>query len=93
MNAMGCFEKQQPTKQQQYGHLHPISQITQVKRITHTGHCWERKDELKSDVLLWTSTQGHTSVDLPAKTDIHQFCADTGYILGDLLRAMDDRDG
>ena len=29
----------------------------------------------------------------PAKTDLHQLCADAGYSLEDLLGAMDERDG
>ena len=33
-----------------------------------------------------------TSVDQPAKTYVHQLCADTGYGVGDLLGAMTDRD-
>ena len=27
-------------------------------RTRHAGHCWRSKDELISDVLLWTSTYG-----------------------------------
>ena len=48
--------------------------------------------ELISNVLLWTPTHGHTSVDRLAKTYIHQLYADTGCCLEDLLRAMADRD-
>ena len=36
------------------------------------GHCWWSKDELISNILLWTTTHGHTSVDQPAKTYIRQ---------------------
>ena len=28
----------------------------QVRRTRHAGHCWRSKDELISDVLLWTPT-------------------------------------
>ena len=51
------------------------------------GHCWRSEDRLISGVLLWTSIDGH------ARTYLHQLCADKGYSLENLPRAMDDRDG
>ena len=47
--------QEHPTKHQLYGHLPPITKNTiQVRRARHTGHCWRSRDELISDVLLWT---------------------------------------
>ena len=43
-------------------------QTIQIRRTRHAGHCWKSKDELISNVLLWTTTHGHTSVDQSAKT-------------------------
>ena len=43
-----------PTRLQLYGHLPPITKTIQVRRTRHAGHCWRSKDELISDVLLWT---------------------------------------
>ena len=31
---------QQPTRQQLYGHLPPITKTIQVRRTRHAGHCW-----------------------------------------------------
>ena len=45
---------QHPTRHQLYGHLHPITKTIQVRRTRHAGHCWNSRDELMSDVLLWT---------------------------------------
>ena len=45
---------QHPTRHQLYGHLPPIMKTIQVRRTRHAGHCWRSKDELISDVLLWT---------------------------------------
>ena len=45
---------QHPKRHQLYGHLPPIMKTIQVKRTRHAGHCWRSKDELISDVLLWT---------------------------------------
>ena len=82
-----------PTKQQLYSYLPPIMKTIQVKWTRHVGHCWRSKDELISDILLWTLSHGRTKVGRPARTYIQKLCADTGYNLEDLLGAMDDRDG
>ena len=46
--------RQHPTRHQLYGHLPPIMKTIQVRWTRHAGHCWRSKDELISDVLLWT---------------------------------------
>ena len=50
------------------------------------------KDELISDVLLWTPTHGCASVGRPARTYIQQLCEDTGCNPEDLPEAMSDRE-
>ena len=50
--------RQQPARHQLYGHLPPITKTIQVRRTRHAGHCWRSKDELISNVLLWTPTYG-----------------------------------
>ena len=46
--------QQHPTRHQLYGHLPPTTKTIQVRRTRHAGHCWRSRDELISDVLLWT---------------------------------------
>ena len=46
--------RQHPTKHQLYGHLPPIMKTIHVRRTRHAGHCWKSRDELISDILLWT---------------------------------------
>ena len=46
--------RQHPTKQQLYGHLQPMKKTIKVRRTRHAGHCWRCRDELISDVLLWS---------------------------------------
>ena len=46
--------RQHPTRHKLYGHLPPVTKTIQVGRTRHAGHCWWSKDELISDVLLWT---------------------------------------
>ena len=83
--------RQHPTRHQLYGHLHPITKTTQVRRTRHGGHCWRSKDELISDILLWTPTYARVKAGRPAWTYIQQLCEDTGCNPEDLLEAMNDR--
>ena len=73
-------------------HLPPITKTIQVRRTRHAGHCWRSKDELISDVLLWTPTHGCARVGRPARTYIQQLCEDTGCNPEDLPEAMNDRE-
>ena len=84
--------RQHPTRHQLYGHLPPITKTIQVRRTRHAGHCWRSKDELISDVLLWTPTYGRAKAGRPARTYIQQLCEDTGCNPEDLLEAMNDRE-
>ena len=60
--------RQHPTKQQLYGHLPPITKTIQVRRTRHAGDCRRSKDELISDVLLWTPSHGRAKAGRPART-------------------------
>ena len=61
---------QHPTRHQLYGHLPPIMKTIQVRWTRHAGHCWRSRDELISDVLLWTPTYGRAKAGRPAQTYI-----------------------
>ena len=86
------YWRQQPTKQQPYGHLHPITKTIKVRRSRHVGHCWEFRDELKSDVLLWTHSHGRAKAGRPARTYIQQLSEDTWYSLEDMPKGMNNRE-
>ena len=58
--------RQHPTRHQLYGHLPPITKTIQVRQTRHAGHCWRSRDELISDVLLWTPIYVRTT-----NTNIH----------------------
>ena len=75
--------QQHPKRHQLYGHLPPITKTIQVRRTRHTGHCWRSRDELISDVLLWTPA---------ARTYIQQLCEDRGCGPEDLPEAINDRE-
>ena len=80
------------TRNQLYGHLPPITKTIQVRRTRHARHCWRSRDELISDVLLWTPKHGRAKAGRPARTYIQQLCEDTGCCLEDLPEAMNDRE-
>ena len=82
--------QQHPTRCQLYGHLPPITKTIQARRTRHAGHCWRRRDEVISDVLLWTPTYDWEKAGWPARTFIQQLCDDTGCIPEDLPEAMND---
>ena len=84
--------RQHPTKHQLYAHLPPITKTIKVRRTRHAGHCWRSRDELISDVLLWTLTYGRAKVGRPARTDIQQLCGDMGCSPEDLPEAVNDRE-
>ena len=84
--------RQPPARHQLYSHLPPITKTIQVRRTRHAGHCWRSKDELISDVLLWTPTCGQAKAGRPARTYIQQLCEDTGCNPEDLPGAMNDRE-
>ena len=80
--------RQHPTRHQLYGHLPPIK----LDEPDIAGHCWRSRDELISDVLLWTPTHGRAKAGRPARTYIQQLCEDTGCCPEDLPRAMNNRE-
>ena len=81
--------RQNSTKQQLYGHLPPITKTIKVERTRHAGHCWKCKDELISEVLLWTPSHGRVRIGRLARTYIQEVCANTGCSPEE---AMDDRE-
>ena len=84
--------RQHPTKHQLHGHLPPITKAIRVRRTRHAGYCWRSRDELISDVLLWTLTYGRAKAEWPARTYIQQLHEDTGCSPEDLPKVMNDRE-
>ena len=83
---------QHPTWRQLYGHLPPITKTIHARRTRHIGHCWRSKDEIVSDVLLWTPAYGQSKAGRPAWTFIQQLCDDMGCNPEDLPEVMNNRE-
>ena len=60
------FWRQHPIKHQLYGHLPPITKTIQVRWTRHAEHCRRSKEELISDILLWTPSHRRAKARLPA---------------------------
>ena len=84
--------RQHLTRHQLYGHLPPITKTIQVRQTRHAGHCWRSRDELISDVLLWTPTYDQEKAGRQPRTYMQQLCEDTGCSIEDLPEAMKDRE-
>ena len=69
--------RQQPIKQQLYGHWPPIMKTIWDKWTRHARHCWRSRDKLISDVLLWTPSHRQAKAGWPARTHTQQLRADT----------------
>ena len=81
--------RQHPTKQQLYDHQPSITKTIKIRRTRHAGHGWRSRDELISDVFLWTPT---AKARRPIRTYIQQLCEDTGCSREDLPKTMNDRE-
>ena len=66
--ALSKYWRQHPTKQQLYGHTPPIRKTIKIRRTRHAGHCWRGRDELISDVILWTPSHGRAKIGRQAQT-------------------------
>ena len=84
--------RQHPTRHQLYGHLPSITKTIQVRRTRHAEHCWRSRDELISDVLLWTPTHGHAKAGRPARLYFQQLCEDTRCCPEDQPEEINDRE-
>ena len=84
--------RQHPTRHQLYGHLPPITKTIQVRRTGHARHCGRSRNELISDVLLWTPSYGRAKAGRPARTYIQQLCEDTGCSPEAMPEVMNDRE-
>ena len=74
-------------------HKPPIPKAIQVRRTRHEGHCLRSRDELISNVVLWTPSKGRAKAGRPARNNIQELCVDKGCSSEDLPEVIDDKDG
>ena len=81
-----------PSKERLYGNLVQITSVIKERRTRFAGHFDRSKDEVVSDLILWTLKHGKAKVERPSRTYVKQLTEDTDFQLEDLPRAMEDRD-
>ena len=84
--------KTHPTINRLDGKLPRISSIIRERRTRFAGHCFRRKEELVSDVLLWDPKHGTSKVGRPVKTHPKLLTEHTGVQFADLPNAMENRE-
>ena len=75
-----------------YNNIPRITSSIREQRMRFAGHCWRSKNELVSDVLLWTPKHGQRSHGRPANTFIDQMVEVTECEVEELINLMDTRD-
>ena len=61
--------------------IYEMKKIQSVQRMisfVEMRHCWKSKDELISDLLLWTPSHGHAIVGRQTRTYLLQLCTGSG---------------
>ena len=64
--------RQHTTKQQLNGHLPSITKTTKVRQTRRAGHSRRSNDELISDILPCTPSQGRAKAGRPARTYVQR---------------------
>ena len=61
-----------------------------IRRLRFIGHCWRKKDEVISDLLLWEPKHGARKRGRPALTYVDQLQNDTGLSIVELKNIMEN---
>ena len=79
------------TNKELYGNLPKITDTLMIRRLRFIGHCWRKKDEVISDLLLWEPKHGARKRGRPALTYVDQLQNDTGLSIAELKNIMENR--
>ena len=56
--VLGVSWKEHKTNKELYGNLPKITDTLMIRKLRFIGHCWRRKDEVISELLLWEPKHG-----------------------------------
>ena len=79
------------TNKELYGNLPKITDTLMIRRLRFIGHCWRKKDEVISDLLLWEPKHGARKRGRPALTYVDQLQNDTDLSIAELKNIMENR--
>ena len=89
-NAASWIEQILEATSHKVAAIWPPASLKLSKSVKQDGHCWKSKDELISNVLLWTPSHGRASIGPPAY--LQQLYVDTGCSQEDLQDVKDNQD-
>ena len=89
--VLGVSWKEHKTNKELYGNLPKITDTLMIRRLRFIGHCWRKKDEVISDLLLWEPKHGARKRGRPALTYVDQLQNDTGLSIVELENIMENR--
>ena len=64
--VLGVSWKEHKTNKELYSNLPKITDKLKIRRLRFIGHCWRRKDEVVSELLLWEPKHGARKRGRPA---------------------------
>ena len=79
------------TNKKLYGNIPTLSKTIRERRTRFAGHCFRRKNEIISGVLMWMPAHGFTKRGRPKRNYIKQLTDDTGLTVEEAKTAMKDR--
>ena len=77
-------KRNQKTNKELYSNLPKIIDTLMIRRPQFIGHCWRKKDEVISDLLLWEPKHNTRKRGRPATTYVDQLRNDTGLSIAEL---------
>ena len=83
-NATSYFEQIQEAMPLESTAVQPLTSYLKTHPSKTKKTYWRSKDEIMSDVLLWTPTHGRAGVGRPTRTYRQQLCVDTGCTFEDM---------
>ena len=89
--ALNVSWREHMSNRELYNNIPRIKSPIREQRMRFAGHCWRSKNELVSDVLLWTPKHGQRSRGRPAKTFVDQMVEDTECEVEELINLIENR--
>ena len=89
--VLGVSWKEYKTNKELYGNLPQITDTLMIRRLRFIGHCWRKKDEVISELLLWEPKQSTRKRGRPVLTYVDQLPNDAGLSIAELKSIMESR--
>ena len=83
--------KEHKTNKELYGNLPKITDTLMIRRLRFIGHCWRKKDEVISELLLWEPKQSTRKRGRPVLTYVDQLPNDAGLSIAELKSIIGSR--